>query len=90
MNEDADASTKEESREKVKILIQNLKKKDFSEEFPILNEFRNHLLLLHETLFDSLKRLSLAEADMLQSEVQCCKWDESKFKFYLAKLEENH
>ena len=38
-------------------------------DYPILNELRNHLLLLHETLFDSLKRLSISEAELFQAEV---------------------
>ena len=73
MNEETDSSTKEESISKMKIFLYNLKKKDMNNGYPILGELRNHLLLLHETLFDSLKRLSTAESDLFQAEVLICK-----------------
>ncbi len=69
LNEESDESTKNECINKIKILLLELQKMNFEYQFSSLNDIKDHMLLLHQTLYDTLKRLNSANSDLNQQEV---------------------
>ena len=58
LNEETDVTTRNECIMRMKFLLLKLKQMQFQSSLKILSEMKNHLLLLHETLYDVLKRLA--------------------------------
>lgn len=54
---------------KMKAVIISLQQMTFDTDFNGITDLRDHLLLLHETLFDSLKKLANSQAELNQQEV---------------------
>ena len=53
----------------MKFLLIELQKMNFQYEYSYLNEMKDHILLLHQTLYDSLKRLNVLNSELHQQEV---------------------
>jgi hypothetical protein len=66
LNSDSDENTKNEAMNKMKFLLNNLQKISFQHDLAILNDLKTHILLLHQTLYDSLKQLGNAQAEIIQ------------------------
>ena len=69
LHEETDENTKTECLNKMKFLLIELQKMNYQYEYSSLNEIKDHILLLHQTLYDSLKRLSLLNSELHQQEV---------------------
>ena len=59
LHEESDENTKTECLNKMNFLLIELPKMNFQYEYSSMNEIKDHILLLHQTLYDSLKKLSL-------------------------------
>eukprot|EP01016_Furgasonia_blochmanni_P001279 TRINITY_DN10481_c0_g1_i5.p1 TRINITY_DN10481_c0_g1~~TRINITY_DN10481_c0_g1_i5.p1 ORF type:complete len:382 (+),score=68.58 TRINITY_DN10481_c0_g1_i5:320-1465(+) len=68
LNEENDATTKQESMNKIKYLLVDFQKLNFEYEYSCINDLKDHILLLHQTLYDCLKRLSLAHEELNNQE----------------------
>lgn len=69
LHEESDENTKNECLNKMKFLLIELQKMNFQYEYSSMNEIKDHILLLHQTLYDSLKKLSLLNSELNQQEV---------------------
>lgn len=69
LHEESDESTKNECLNKMKFLLIELQKMNYQYEYSSLNEIKDHILLLHQTLYDSLKRLNTLNSELHQQEV---------------------
>ena len=70
LHEESDENTKTECLNKMKFLLIELQKMNFQYEYSYLNEMKDHILLLHQTLYDSLKRLNVLNSELHQQEVK--------------------
>jgi len=66
LNIESDDSTKNEAMNKMKFLLAKLQKISFQHDLSILNDLKTHILLLHQTLYDSMKQLGTAQTESLQ------------------------
>ena len=69
LHEESDENTKNECLNKMKFLLIELQKMNYQYEYSSLNEIKDHILLLHQTLYDSLKRLNVLNSELHQQEV---------------------
>jgi len=66
LNAESDEATKSEAMNKMKFLLTNLQKVIFQHDYAILNDLKMHILLLHQTLYDAMKQLGNAQAEIIQ------------------------
>ena len=68
-NEESDEMLKNEAISKMKIFINQLQKQRFDNDSNILTSLKNHLLMLHQTLFDTLKKVVNLNSEIVNIEV---------------------
>eukprot|EP01017_Pseudomicrothorax_dubius_P023152 TRINITY_DN24836_c0_g1_i2.p1 TRINITY_DN24836_c0_g1~~TRINITY_DN24836_c0_g1_i2.p1 ORF type:complete len:409 (+),score=135.18 TRINITY_DN24836_c0_g1_i2:28-1254(+) len=68
VNEDADAGTRTEAMTSVKARLAELQRLSFDGRLAPLVDVKEHLLLLHETLFDALRKLKTSSEELGQQE----------------------
>lgn len=68
-NEELDASMKSEATSKMKLLLAQLQKQKFDSDQAAMNNLKNHLLMLHQTLYDLLKKLATTNVEIVTLEV---------------------
>jgi len=68
VNEESDEVLKNEAISKMKIFSNQLQKQRFENDSTILNSLKNHFLLLHQTLFDTLKRVANLSSEIANIE----------------------
>lgn len=69
-NEEADAALKTEAMNKMKLLLTQLQKMKFDSELTALSDLKNHFLMLHQTLYDTLKKLGNTNNEIVTLEVR--------------------
>lgn len=78
-NEESDASMKSEATSKMKLLLAQLQKQKFDSDQAAMNNLKNHLLMLHQTLYDLLKKLATTNVEIVTLEKRWKKKCESIF-----------
>ena len=79
LNSESDESAKQEAMSKMKFLLGGLQKISYEREFSILKDLKTHILLLHQTLYDSLKQLGISKAEATQQDVNIISTEIIKF-----------
>ncbi len=59
---------KNEAFNKMKVFLSQLQKQRFDAESSTLHSLKNHLLILHQTLFDTLKKLTNLNSEIVNVE----------------------
>jgi len=67
-NEESDEIMKNEAISKMKIFINQLQKQRFENDSSLLDDLKNHLLVLHQTLFDTLKKVGHLNSEIINIE----------------------
>ena len=69
LSSESDEAAKQEAMNKMKFLLAGLQRISYQHEFSILNDLKTHILLLHQTLYDSLKQLGVSKMETTQQDV---------------------
>lgn len=69
LNEESDENSKNDCMNKMKILLIQLQKMNFDYEFTSINLVKDHILVLHQTLFEVLKKLNNVNNELNHQEV---------------------
>lgn len=67
--EESDENTKKECLTKIKLLLIKFQKLNFDIEFKALNDIKDHIILLYQSLIDALKRYNTVRSEMQKLEV---------------------